>query len=119
MQEPIGSFQDFWPFYLGEHRRALTRRLHFIGTSGTLLFALAAALTGRPALLLGALVSGYGFAWVSHFAVEKNRPATFRYPFYSLAGDFKMYGLILTGRMDAELARLLPPPPGVCPPPGA
>jgi len=65
-----------------------------------------AVLTLTPAYALGALISGYAFAWVSHFFIEKNRPATFTYPLWSLIGDWKMWAFMLTGRLDAELKRL-------------
>ena len=101
----IGSFAEFWPYYLREHRQAGTRTLHLVGTTLSLLFLLAAVLRGRPALLLGSLVVGYGFAWVGHFAIERNRPATFRYPLWSLAADWKMWALALSGRLQPALRR--------------
>jgi hypothetical protein len=101
----IGSFTEFWPYYLREHRHPGTRLLHLIGSTLALLFLLAAVLAGRPALLVCALLAGYGFAWLGHFAVEHNRPATFRYPLWSLAADWKMWALALTGRLQPELQR--------------
>ncbi|MFT7724238.1 MAG: DUF962 domain-containing protein [Roseateles sp.] len=92
-------FADFYPFYLAEHADRRNRRLHFVGT--TLVLACLARLlyTGQPAWLLGALLCGYGFAWVGHFFFEKNRPATFKYPLYSLMGDWVMYRDIWIGRV--------------------
>jgi len=101
----IASFAEFWPYYLREHSQPGTRLLHLIGTTLALLFVLAAVLAGRPLLLVGALLAGYGFAWVGHFAVEHNRPATFRYPLWSLAADWKMWALALAGRLQPELRR--------------
>ena len=99
------TFAEFWPFYLREHSLPLTRALHFIGTSISVLFVLGAIALHRPALALGALLSGYAFAWVSHFFVEHNRPATFKYPFFSFAADWKMWALTIAGRLPAELQR--------------
>ena len=97
------SFEDFWPFYLREHSRRATRLLHFAGTSLVLLLALAAAATRNWWLLAAIPIAGYGFAWAGHFAVERNRPATFAYPLWSLRADFRMWWLWLTGRLGREL----------------
>jgi hypothetical protein len=102
----LGSFEEFWPFYVGEHGRAATRALHFAGTSAGLLLAALALWKGEPILLLAAFVVSYGLAWAGHFLVERNRPATFRYPIWSLQGDFRMYGLMWRGRMSSEVERL-------------
>ncbi len=95
----FGSFREFYPYYLGEHADRRCRRLHFIGTSLAVLQWLAALATREPWLLLSGLVTGYGFAWVGHFFFEKNRPATFTHPLYSLIGDFAMARDILAGRI--------------------
>jgi hypothetical protein len=105
LSEPIRSFAQFWHYYLGEHSRRGTRALHFIGTTLAIGLAVTAVSTGRWLLLLGALVCGYAFAWVGHFFVEHNRPATFRYPLWSFAADFKMWWVTLTGRLQGELQR--------------
>ncbi len=97
------SFSEFWPYYLREHSRPTTRALHYFGTSLVVLVALGAVLTGRWLLLLAMPVAGYFFAWLGHFAVERNRPATFTYPLWSLLADFKMWGCWITGRMGREL----------------
>jgi hypothetical protein len=99
------TFEEFWPFYLGEHRDPLNRRLHFIGTTGALGCLALSVATLNPAILALAPVFGYGFAWVGHFIVEKNRPATFTYPAWSLRGDFRMYFLMLAGKLGPHLER--------------
>ena len=101
----MSSFDEFWPFYLREHSRPATRALHLAGTTGSLLFAFAAIVSLRPALVLAALVCGYAFAWVGHFFVEHNRPATFKHPLWSFRADFRMWTLALTGRLGPELQR--------------
>lgn len=100
------SFAEFWPYYLSEHRSPLNRALHFAGTTLALGVAAASVVTMNPFLLLGAVACGYGPAWIGHFFVEKNRPATFTYPGWSFMGDFKMYGMIWTGRLGRELQSL-------------
>lgn len=99
------TFAAFWPFYLREHSRPRTRALHYAGTTLVVFILLFAVLTDRWLLLLAVPLAGYGFAWVAHFAVEKNRPATFTYPLWSLAADFKMWWLWLTGRLAPELEK--------------
>jgi hypothetical protein len=98
-KEKYATFNEFWPFYLGEHSSQLNRWLHFIGTGLAILLFLNAFIYLKPQLLLAAPVAGYFFAWIGHFIVEKNRPATFTYPLWSLRGDFKMFALMLTGRL--------------------
>jgi len=97
------SFEEFWPFYLREHSRPATRALHFAGTSLVVLLLAAAAAMRSWWLLLAVPVAGYAFAWASHFAVERNRPATFTHPLWSLRADFRMWRLWLTGGLRREL----------------
>jgi hypothetical protein len=99
LSKPLRSFRDFYPFYLAEHANRTCRRLHFIGSSLALTVLATAALTMNGWFLLAIPVVGYGFAWFGHFAYEKNRPATFRYPLYSLMGDWVMFKDVLTGRI--------------------
>ena len=101
----IETFAEFWPFYLREHKKPATRTLHFVGTSGSLVLLLTAAVTGRPLLLVPALLCGYGFAWYSHFFVEKNKPASFKQPLFSFAADWRMWALTLAGKLGPELQR--------------
>ena len=93
------SFSEFYPFYLGEHQNRISRRLHFSGTLLVMVLLVLSALFQMPWLLVMLPVVGYGFAWVGHFVFEKNRPATFRHPFYSLMGDFVMFKEMLTGKI--------------------
>jgi hypothetical protein len=95
----FGSFGQFYPYYLSEHADRTCRRLHFAGTSLVILTAIIAFATGHFRLLWLLPVLGYGFAWVGHFYFEKNKPATFKHPFYSLAGDFVMYKDIWIGKI--------------------
>jgi hypothetical protein len=88
MQESIDSFDDFWPHYVHAHRHPINRALHYAGTTAVL-----------------APVVGYAPAWIGHFVFEKNKPATFQHPLWSLRGDFKMYLLALQGKMGAEVDR--------------
>ena len=94
----FASFREFYPFYLSEHRHPVSRRLHFVGSCGVLLLVAAAILRGQPILVLAALFCGYSFAWVGHFFFEKNRPATFKYPLWSLMGDFRLFFETVSGR---------------------
>lgn len=111
MAERYRSYAEFWPFYLREHARKGTRALHLAGTGIALLCLIAAAVTWRWELALAAVIAGYAFAWIAHLTVEKNRPATFTHPWWSLISDFRMFALFLRGRLGDELARhqLRPP----------
>ncbi len=100
------SFEDFWPFYVREHSDPLNRALHYVGTTMVIGTVATAAITLNPAWLLAAPIVGYGPAWIGHFLIEKNKPATFKHPLWSLRGDFKMYFLALRGKMGAEVERV-------------
>lgn len=99
MANTYQSFREFYPYYLAEHADLTCRRLHFIGSWLVLAILVLALVKGQAAWLLLMPVVGYGFAWVGHFFFEKNRPATFTYPFYSLMGDWVMFWDILRGRV--------------------
>jgi len=94
------SFAQFYPFYLSEHSNRTCRRLHFVGSTLTLVFLVLLFITGHAGYLAAAVLSGYGFAWVGHFAFEKNRPASFKRPLYSFMGDWVMYRDIWRGKVS-------------------
>jgi hypothetical protein len=100
MAPSFRSFAEFWPYYVSQHLHPVNRALHFFGTSLALATLASAVLSAWWLLLVP--VAGYGPAWVGHFFFERNRPATFRHPWLSLRGDFRMYFLLWTGRMDPE-----------------
>ncbi|HEY0005670.1 MAG TPA: DUF962 domain-containing protein [Pyrinomonadaceae bacterium] len=104
-RQEFESFGEFWPFYVAEHSRPATRALHVVGTSVGLACAAALLAKGKWRWLPLAFVPAYAAAWASHFFIERNRPATFEHPLWSLMGDYKMVGLMLAGRMDREVAR--------------
>jgi hypothetical protein len=92
-------FAEFYPYYLTEHSNRTCRRLHFVGSTLSLVCLALLITTGNFWWLLAGVVIGYAFAWVGHFFFEKNRPATFKYPFFSLAGDWVMWKDMLTGKI--------------------
>jgi len=140
MSRRIESFEEFWPYYLSEHRDARSRRLHFMGTTGFLaavgastalhpirfpaamagfaaimkhgfdkesekapLAQVAAMLglgtAGAPLTFPAGVVFAYACAWIGHFGIEKNRPATFEYPIWSLTADFRMWSHMIRGEL--------------------
>lgn len=99
------SFSSFYPYYLEEHADPRNRRLHFTGTALLIICLVVALATHRYWMLILVPVLGYGFAWVGHYFIEKNKPATFTYPFYSLAGDFVMFWDMLTGNIDRKIEK--------------
>jgi hypothetical protein len=98
-EKSFRTFDDFYPFYLGEHANRTCRRLHFAGTSMAVALLIAALVTQWWWFIAVALVQGYVFAWVGHFFFEHNKPATFKYPWFSLMGDWRLWWDILTGRV--------------------
>ncbi|MGH0002518.1 Mpo1-like protein [Pseudovibrio ascidiaceicola] len=98
--QQFGNFKEFYPFYLAEHGNVVSRRLHFVGTALVLALITYIISFGLWTLLLAVPVVGYGFAWIGHFFFEKNKPATFKFPFYSLLGDFVMFFDILRGKVS-------------------
>lgn len=96
---PFASFREFYPFYLGEHADLVCRRLHFLGSSLALICLALAIVRANPWWILAGFGAGYGCAWIGHFFFERNRPATFRNPLYSFAGDWVMYFDMLRGKI--------------------
>ena len=90
-KDKFNSFQEFYPFYLSEHKNLTNRSLHFVGTSLSLVNIFLALQTGNLIFMLIGILFGYGFAWVGHFFFEKNKPASFNYPVWSFMGDWVMY----------------------------
>ncbi|MFL6688777.1 MAG: Mpo1-like protein [Alphaproteobacteria bacterium] len=105
MPDRIITYREFWPYYLREHARPTTRSIHFLGTGVATACLIALMATGNPWLLPGVLIGGYGPAWVAHFFVEHNKPATFRHPLWSLVSDYRMAFVWLTGQLDRELLK--------------
>jgi len=102
------NFQEFWPHYVREHRRPATRQLHFAGTTAAIACIIGAVALLSFWFLLLAPIAAYGLAWLGHFFIEGNRPATFRYPLWSLIAELRMYALMWRGRMNDEVRRLAP-----------
>jgi hypothetical protein len=102
----IQTYDEFWAFYVGEHRNPTNRLLHYLGTSSALALIISAVATQIWWLLALAPVIGYGNAWIGHFGIEKNKPASFSYPGWSFISDIKMLNLALIGRMGSEVERL-------------
>jgi hypothetical protein len=107
MPHDFQSFDEFWPHYVKEHSQPETRTIHAIGTTVGMACALALIAGRKWKYLPLALIPGYGAAWLSHFLIEKNKPATFEHPLWSFMGDYKMLGLMIEGKMDAEVERVM------------
>lgn len=105
MEKAYRSFREFYPYYLTEHSHPVNRALHFIGTALLLICVIVSVITTKWWMLVLVPLIGYGFAWVGHFFVEKNRPATFTYPFYSLASDFVMFWDFCSGQLGKKMDR--------------
>lgn len=105
MKQTFTSFEDFYPFYLKQHSNKICRLLHVIGTTIVFALLITAIYHGNYKLYLYVPIAGYGFAWVGHFFFEKNKPATFQYPLWSLKSDFKMYFEILSGKISLDASK--------------
>ncbi len=101
-EERIKTYEEFYQYYLSEHKNKTCRLLHVIGTTIVFALTLTAIYHRTPILLIWVPIAGYGFAWVGHFFFEKNKPATFQYPLWSLKSDFKMYFDILSGKINLD-----------------
>ncbi len=99
------SFSEFWPYYLSQHSKRGTRWLHFIGNTNLFFWLIVSVINLNWKICVFAIVSSYGIAWIGHFFVEKNIPATFRYPIWAGLGDMLMYFKMIRGELDAELKR--------------
>lgn len=99
------SFAEFWTFYLKEHSSRRCRSLHFLGTSLAISSLVLFVIFRAKIFIFVALLFGYGLAWIGHFLFEKNKPATFRYPIYSIMGDWKMCWLAATGKLQQEFQK--------------
>lgn len=106
-EKKIKTYAEFWDFYVSEHSQPLTRYLHFVGTTLGLVLLVWIIRSGNWIYFPLCLVIGYGFAWFSHFYIEKNKPASFKYPLWSFISDYKMMFCMLTGKMNAEVERVL------------
>jgi hypothetical protein len=105
-EKHISSYAEFWDFYVQEHSQPLNRMLHFIGTATAILLLAFFIWRGVWFYFPLCLIIGYGFSWVGHFFVEKNKPASFQYPFWSFISDYKMMWFMLSGKMKNELERV-------------
>jgi len=105
LAQRFDSYASFWPHYLREHRRATTRAFHFAGTIAGVACGIYALASQSWWVLAAALIAGYGPAWLAHAAIERNRPATFTHPWWSLVSDFRMLALWVSGRLAAELKK--------------
>lgn len=103
MAERKANYAEFWPYYLQEHAKPRTRHFHYAGTALVIAIGVFAMVSQRWLLLLAMPVAGYFFAWISHAFVERNKPATFTHPLWSLISDFRMFFYWLSGRLDREL----------------
>ena len=105
MASPYRTYQEFWPFYLREHSKPQTRAIHYIGSIASVVVLIWALATQNWWWLLAVPFCGYSFAWFAHFFVEKNKPATFQAPVWSLISDYRMCALFLSGHLDGELMK--------------
>ncbi len=106
IQLPIRNYQEFYHFYLTEHRNILSRRLHVTGSSVGLYFLSKAIRKRQPRYIAYGLFSCYACAWIGHFVFEKNKPASFKQPLYSFISDWKMFSDVVRGRLSLKDRKL-------------
>ena len=97
-QQRFETYAEFWPYYLAEHSKPMTRVLHLIGTVCGTAMLVWSVLSANWFFIPLALMVGYGFAWISHFFIEKNKPATFKHPWWSFISDYRMAVMMITFR---------------------
>jgi hypothetical protein len=100
------NYAEFWDFYVSEHSLRATRVLHFVGTSLGIALLIFFVARGQWYFFPAFFIVGYAFAWFAHFVVEKNKPASFRFPLWSFMSDFRMMWFMITGRMGSEVERV-------------
>lgn len=106
-ERKIETYSEFWDFYVLEHSQPMTRLFHFAGTTLGIVLLIWFLRSGNYFYIPLCFVVGYAFAWFSHFVIEKNKPATFQYPLWSFISDYKMVFYMLTGKMNAEVERVI------------
>jgi hypothetical protein len=99
------TFAEFWPSYVRAHSELSTRLMHCARTLLGWLILVAAIVTRHWWWIALALVVPYALAWISHFFIEHNRPATFEHPLWSWWADQKMVAMMLVGKMGEEVKR--------------
>lgn len=100
------DFEQFWPYYVMEHQHPLTRAFHFLSTLTPSACLIAFFVTWQYRYLIALPIVAYGLAWFSHFAIERNKPAAWKYPLYSLMADHKMFWMTVIGQMTHEVDRI-------------
>jgi hypothetical protein len=105
-EDRINTFEEFWLYYVREHSTAGCRLLHFIGSTLGIVCLVSTFITGNLWFIPLGLALGYSFAWIGHFLIEHNKPATFQYPLWSFLADWKMWRIMLLGRISEEIERI-------------
>lgn len=99
------TFAEFWPEYVRAHSHLSTQIMHCVGTLlGWITLGVVLALH-RWWWIPPALAIPYALAWISHFFIEHNKPASFGHPLWSSWADQRMVALMLAGRMGQEVRK--------------